>query len=138
MNRNNKNKYFHTGMRFEGEEEDVREIERELQRNSHMIRRPSKTYDNLFGIESLVETRVYDIAVINPNWVFTFPVRFFYDRRDHTAKFEIRERDMSWLIKTSHLVIPLLAKLTEQKFEKKKLIESKRINEKHQVEAGNM
>lgn len=110
-------------MRYEGKRETIEEIEKEIKANVlFCVPYNLPKYDNLFGIESVVKTEVFDVVTKN----FRFPVRLFYDGRDGTGAIDIRDRDVGCMIGLSSKIIPLLAELQPRVNKKREMLNGRR------------
>jgi hypothetical protein len=100
-------------MRWQGNKEDIEAIEFEIKRNAFSMVRTKNNLDNLFGIKSLVDTKVYD--VLPTKQAVLIPVRIFFDNRDGIATLDVRDRDIKWFIGISSKLKELVGKLTPQR-----------------------
>jgi hypothetical protein len=121
-------------MRYEGKKETLTEIETEIRNNSMSFERKPKTYDNLFGVESVVKTIVLDVLI--PNEAYLFPVRFLYDNRPNSLSvIDVRDKDMWWLLRVAPAIIKLMGDMAPQQNEKADLLKGKVVNMRKEAQA---
>lgn len=112
-------------MRYEGKSEIIQAIEQQIRENAMCAEHKRPKYDELFGVKSIVESKVLDVLI--PKEAYLFPVRFFYDGRDNTGVIDIRDKDVWWLCKIAPEVLKLVALLQPQKEEKQELLHNHKI-----------
>lgn len=115
-------------MRYEGKTETVKSIEEQIRKNAMCFQRKMPKYDNLFGIESAVETVVFDVLI--PKEAYLFPIRLLYDNRESTlmekrAVLDVRDKDVWWLCKIAPGVLKLMGQLEPQQQEKQDMLNNK-------------
>ncbi len=98
--------------RYIGDRKVVEQIETILKNNAICFKRVrTGNLDNLFGVKSIVETVVYDVMLRKQAYVF--PIRFFYDNRDGSATIDMKDHDLSWLLRISPEIVKLLGELKQ-------------------------
>lgn len=98
-------------MRYAGKSETVLAIESLVRSKVTCTQRKTDTHDYLFGIKSVVETRVWNVIIWKD--AYEFPMRIFIDGRDNTGVIDVRNKDVWHLCRIDSEVIKLLAQLTE-------------------------
>lgn len=102
-------------MRYEGAFEVIARIEHQIKNNAMAFERKGPKDDELFGVKSIVTTRVFDVLI--PKEAFIFPVRLFYDGRNATGCIDVRDKDVSWLCRVCPEMLKLIALLEPRKLD---------------------
>jgi len=102
-------------LRYKGTLGDVKEIEEEL--NKHTMALLKKDKDgkkNWFDTDKSLVIKKFDVLI--PNNLFSansymFPLSLIYNERDGEGSIRVKDKDIWWLLRTSHRILQIVAQM---------------------------
>ena len=102
-------------MRYKGTIEQIGEIEKELNKHTMVLLKKDKTdKKNWFDTDKTLFTKKFDVLI--PNNLFStndyiFQLSLIYNKRDGEGSIRVKDKDIWWLLRTSHRILQIVAEM---------------------------